>query len=86
MASELVGQNRLYRQTANRAGETALVSVLDELERMLIDIANSPENLDFNEFANLRRRIEAQGVLFKVRVLNTNVRERQRDRVTQKKL
>ncbi len=85
-ASELVGQNRLYRQTANSAGETALVSVLDELERMLIDIANSSENLDWNEFANLRRRIEAQGVLFKVKVLNTNVRERQRDRVTQKKL
>jgi hypothetical protein len=85
-ATELVGQNRLYRQTANRAGETALVSVLDELERMLIDIANSSENLDWNEFTNLRRRIEAQGVLFKVKVLNTNVRERQRDRVTQKKL
>lgn len=85
-ASELVGQNRLYRQTADRAGETALVSVLDELERMLIDIANSSENLDWNEFTDLRRRIEAQGVLFKVKVLNTNVRERQRDSVTQKKL
>jgi hypothetical protein len=85
-AEELVGQNRLYRQTASRAGEAAVVSVLDELERMLMDIANSSENLDWNEFANLRGRIEAQGVLFKVKVLTTNMRERQQEGVTQKKL
>lgn len=85
-AEELVGENRLYRQTANRAGETALASALEELERLLIDIAHSSENLNWNEYENLRDRIEAQGVLFKVRVLTTNVRERQRQRVTPKKL
>jgi hypothetical protein len=85
-AEELVGQNRLYRQTASRAGEAVLVVALEELERMLMDIANSSENLDWNEFASLRSRIESQGVLFKVKVLTTNVRERQQESVTQKRL
>lgn len=86
VAEDLVGQNRLYRQTADRAGEAALASVLEELERMLIDIAYSPDTLDSTEFENLRQRIEAQGVLFKVKVLSTNVKERQLDSVKRKKL
>jgi hypothetical protein len=88
LAEDLVGQNRLYRQTADRAGEAALATVLDELERMLIDIAHSPDALDVSEFEYLRDRIEAQGVLFKVKVLTTNVKKRQRrlETVTRKKL
>jgi hypothetical protein len=86
LAEDLVGQNRLYRQTANRAGEAALASVLEELERMLIDIAYSPDTLDSIEFEDLRQRIEAQGVLFKVKVLSTNVKERQLDSVKRKRL
>lgn len=86
LAEDLVDQNRLYRQTADQTGEKVLASVLDELERMLVEIAHSPERMDWNDFDDLRRRIEANGVLFKVRVLNVNVRERQIEKVTQKKL
>ncbi len=86
LAEDLVGQNRLYRQTAERVGDKATSLVLDELERMLLDIAHSPEEVDGTEFDDLRRRIEKQGVLFKVKVLNTNVKQRQLERATQKKL
>jgi hypothetical protein len=86
MAENLVGQNRLYRQTANRTGDTAAASVLDELERMLVEIAHSPDEIDGNELEELRQRIEEQGVLFKVKVLNTNVKERQLDNVKGKTL
>jgi hypothetical protein len=86
LAEDLVGQNRLYRQTADRAGEAVLVSALEELERMLIDIAYSPDTLDSSDLSDLRERIEARGVLFKVKVLSTNVKERQLDSVKRKKL
>ncbi len=86
MAENLVGQNRLYRQTANRNGDAAAASVLDELERMLVEIAHSPDEIDGNELEQLRRRIEEQGVLFKVKVLNTNVKERQLENVKRKTL
>ena len=59
LAEDLVGQNRLYRQTADRVGEAALVFVLEELERMLIDIAYSPDTLGSTEFEDLRQRILA---------------------------
>jgi hypothetical protein len=86
LAEDLVGKNRLYRQTADRIGDKATALVLDELERMLLDIAHSPEEVDWTEFDDLRRRIEKHGVLFKVKVLNTNVKQRQLERATQKKL
>jgi hypothetical protein len=86
LAADLVGQNRLYRQTADQIGDKATALVLDELERMLLDIAHSPEEVDWTEFDDLRRRIEKHGVLFKVKVLNTNVKQRQLERSTQKKL
>jgi hypothetical protein len=76
-ARELVSENRLYRQTAVRAGENGVASVLDDLERVLVEVANSPSTLTTAEFENVRERIEAQGIIFKVRVLGQRVRERE---------
>ncbi|MFQ5694512.1 MAG: hypothetical protein ACE5HB_00830, partial [Terriglobia bacterium] len=53
-------------------------SVLDDLERILLEIANSPETLSSPDFEELRRRIESKGILFKVRVIGSQVRERER--------
>ena len=75
-ASELVGENRLYRQTALNAGETGVASVLDELERVLVEVANSPSEVSSKQLESLRKRIESRGILFKVRVIGTEVRER----------
>ena len=77
-AEELVPANRLYRLTAERSGETGMANVLDELERTLIEIAHSPSRLSSPEFENLRRRVEAQGILFKVRVISLQVQEKER--------
>ena len=44
-AQDLVAANRLYRQTAAGAGEPGLASVLEELERTLIEIAHRPGQL-----------------------------------------
>jgi hypothetical protein len=75
-AEDLVEENRLYRQTALTEGDRAMVSTLDELERVLLDIANSPEELTPAAFETIRKRIEEQGLLFKVRVVKQGLDER----------
>lgn len=78
-AAHLVADNRLYRQTASRAGEARVASVLGDLERMLAEIANGPSQLTPAELASIRKRIEEGGLLFKVKVLGAQVRERERE-------
>ena len=75
-AEDLVEENRLYRQTALKEGDQAIASTLDELERVLLDIANSPEELTPAAFEKIRKRIEEQGLLFKVRVVKQGLDER----------
>jgi hypothetical protein len=76
-AGDLVSENRLYRQTAARTGDTAVTSVLDELERVLLDITHSPSEMSPEELGKLRSRLEAEGILFKIRVLGSNVRNQE---------
>jgi hypothetical protein len=74
---ELVPANRLIRQTATEVGEAGMASLLDDLERVLIEIAHSPSTVSSQEFNEIRERIESQGIIFKVRVLGSDARERQ---------
>ena len=78
-AEELVGASRLYRAAATRAGEPGVASVLEELERLLVDVAHRPAELSAAEREGLVRRIESRGLLFKVRVLGYQVREKQKE-------
>jgi uncharacterized membrane protein YccC len=75
-AEELLAANRLYRQSANAAGERAVSDVLDDLERVLLETAHGPSS-SAEELENVRRRAEAEGVLFKIRVLGSRVRQRE---------
>ncbi len=77
MASELLDDNRLYRQTARTAGNTAVANVLDDLERVLLEIAHSPTEVSSGQLDDLRQQIESRGLLFKVRVMGTKAREPQ---------
>ncbi len=76
-ARDLVTENRLYRQAALTTGEPGVASVLDDLERVLVEIANSPSRMTEDEFDQVRKRIEQQGIIFKVRVFGDSVRERE---------
>jgi hypothetical protein len=77
-AEELVEENRLYRQTALKEGDTAMASTLEELERVLLDVANSPDEITPSQFESLQRRIESKGILFKVRVVNQDLQKREK--------
>lgn len=76
-AEDLIADNRLYRLTASKAGETAVAGLLEELERVLLEVAHSPDVISSGEFQRIRSRIEEQGILFKIRVLGSKVRERE---------
>jgi hypothetical protein len=75
LARDLVEENRLYRQTAMAAGDTGVASVLDDLERVLLDIANSSGDISGSELDSLRHRIESQGLIFKARVIGSQIRD-----------
>ena len=72
----LIADNRLYRQAAARAGEAGTAQVLDELERVLVEIANSPSALSARDLEAIQQRIQSQGILFKVRILATQTRRK----------
>ncbi len=76
-AEDLLEENRLYRQTALLEGDAGLASVLDELERVLLDVANGPEKVTPAQLEAIRQRIEANGILFKVRVVSKELQQRQ---------
>jgi hypothetical protein len=81
-AEDLVEENRLYRQTAVSDGDNAMAHTLDELERVLLDVANSPAEVTPAQFESIQKRIAAQGILLKVRVVRQELRTEARERST----
>jgi hypothetical protein len=78
-AEDLLEENRLYRRTALQQGDAGLASVLDELERVLLDVAHSPEEVTPAQLEAIRQKIEARGILFKVRVVSNELQQRQKE-------
>ena len=75
-AEDLLDANRLYRETAKQEGDAALASVLDDLERVLLDVAHSPDEITPAKLASLQKRVEEHGILFKVRVVGKELQEK----------
>jgi hypothetical protein len=80
-AGELAADNRLYRQAALANGNTGLAAVLDDLEQVLVEVAASPEKVSADDLNDVRKRIENKGLLFKVRVMSTEVQRRQKAQI-----
>ncbi|MBZ5586485.1 MAG: hypothetical protein LAQ30_30725, partial [Acidobacteriia bacterium] len=62
------------RQSAVHTGDMAVAGVLDELERVMVDITHEPSRISPSRLETLRERLKADGILFKIRVLGSNVR------------
>jgi hypothetical protein len=84
MAADLLDDNRLYRQTAASTGDKGVASVLDDLENVLMEIAHSPSEVSNQQLDDLRQQIQERGLLFKVRVLGSQVREQESKPATEK--
>jgi hypothetical protein len=75
-AQDLVEEGRLMRQTLARQGASPTLTFLDEVERFLLEVANAPESVSPAEVRELQQRIGSGSLLFKVRVIETNLRTR----------
>jgi hypothetical protein len=69
-ADELVTANRIYRQTAQQKGDERIAELLSDLEPILLELANAGSSLEGKKLADLQKRIDSKGLLFKVRVMS----------------
>jgi hypothetical protein len=76
-ADDLLDTSRIYRQDALEAGEQSVAAVLDDLERSLLEIVHSPSKVSAADLEEIRRRIDAAALLFKVRVMSDELRRRE---------
>jgi hypothetical protein len=74
-AEDLLESNRLFRQTAATNGDVATAALLEELERVLLEIAHSPSEVSARQLQELRKQIEDRGILFKVKVYGSQVEQ-----------
>jgi hypothetical protein len=75
-AADLVAASRLYRQNAVAMNEPALAAVLEDVERVLLDIVHQPAQATAADLDDIRRRIDSAGLLFKVRVMTNELQHR----------
>lgn len=85
-ARELLAANRLYRAAAGRVPATGISSkeagvdddslqmMLDDLEPVLVELANQPAAPDRREIVRLRDRMRTNGLLFEIHMLRSQVR------------
>lgn len=74
VAEELLTSNRLYRRTALDRGEESVATLLDELEPVLMQIAHAPNDMSADELRRIQKRVEAKGLVFKLRVVRNDTR------------
>jgi hypothetical protein len=73
LAGELSSEGRLYREAARAAGEADLASLLDEIERLLIDLSHGPDTLSPQALDQLQARLAERDLLFRLRVVDARL-------------
>jgi hypothetical protein len=73
-AEDLLASNRIYRRSALDRGEDNVATLLDELEPVLMQIAHAPDQVSSDELRRIQKRVEAKGLVFKLRVVRADVR------------
>jgi hypothetical protein len=68
-ARQLLPDNRLYRQALSNGNDPMMSAALDHLERVLLEVANSPDNLSSADIERIEREMNTDSLLFQVRVL-----------------
>jgi predicted anti-sigma-YlaC factor YlaD len=77
-ARDLLDANHLYRLSAQRAGDRQVAHLLDDLGRVLAEIANAPAEASPDDLRQIRSQIQSDNLLFKVRVIGSEVNSRVR--------
>jgi hypothetical protein len=77
-AADLVAAGRVYRRSADALGEAATSELLEDLERVLLDVANSTPDPAPDELREVRARIDEQDLVFRLRAVGAELQRRQR--------
>lgn len=77
-AADLVAAGRLYRRSIGESVDTETRDLLEDVERVLVEIANGPEAETSNDLSGVRARISNQDLIFRLRVMTAEMRERER--------
>ncbi len=77
-ARDLLDNNHLYRLSAQQAGDPQVARLLEQLGRVLAEIANGPSEVSPGDLQQVRHTIQSEGLLFKVRVVGSEVNSRVR--------
>ncbi len=75
-AVDLVAANRVIRASALQSGDAQIVDILEDLERVLLEVANAPANATSNDLTDLQSRITREDLLFRLRVIASEMRQR----------
>jgi hypothetical protein len=75
-AADLVAAGRLYRRSAEQVGDAEIGYLLEDLERVLVEVANGPMESAPDELGRLRQRIDDQDLVFRVRVVASEIKGR----------
>lgn len=70
-AKQLVYQNMLLKREADASGDVQISSLLENLEPILIDIANLPDRPDEDTVRTIRERVERKNIVGLLRVNST---------------
>jgi hypothetical protein len=77
-ARDLLDSNHLYRLSSQQSGDPRVGRLLDQLGRVLAEIANGPAEVSPQDLQQVRHTIQSEGLLFKVRVVGSEVNSRAR--------
>jgi hypothetical protein len=77
-ARDLADENRLLRFATNRTGDASRGALLDDLERIFLSVANAPANFPPEDLSALQKRIDDEGLRFKVRITDDHLRREER--------
>ena len=72
-ARDLLDSNHLYRASAQQTGDPQIARLLDQLGRVLAEVANGPKEVSPEDLQQVRHTIQSEGLLFKVRVVGSEV-------------
>jgi hypothetical protein len=76
-AKSLLAANRVCLKSATQGDDPELKTALDNLNRLLDELANQPEGLNSAAIARLQSEMNSDGLLFEVRVLRSRIPEGQ---------
>ncbi|MGD0547423.1 MAG: hypothetical protein ABR991_06295 [Terracidiphilus sp.] len=76
-ARSLQAANRICRQNVHQDDDPALATALDRLDHVLTELVNQPGGLNAATLSRLQKEMNADGLLFEVRVLRSRIPEQQ---------